>query len=485
MIEIPSISRVQANNRHSNKISWYRRNALDMVRQIDLFLEDHANIKLPQYYSDLKSLEVKSEIYQYDSYGDALELEYNQLVKLRYDLLSAGRAIYALFDNNGIKKTQMLACWYSKNRLDPVWNYRKSQIIRKVYKEFLLQSNLHNTHTAAHLVLTLPHKEGTYKNSKFYASELVKDFNKLRKTDVWKQYIDGGEYGVEVKKSKNNGLHIHIHSLVFLEKSKSINEARAAIQTEWELLTGAKMLHLETLYFYKKDPTGKKVLEWAVDKKTGKDLNIQVPKKFYINRYDAPVDPEEKINEYLYGVMECIKYHFKNDCLKTESGNYDIPLMIEVLNNTKGARLYSRFGILYKEEKLNFNRLEKKNEEQTETELDEEVSASTDNVMPNLVNPFTKEIAKENEYEIVIAKPENIKHFPKNSATPNEPEIYTTEIFFRTKKELTLKGILKLMAKGIINELFEHDDYIRYLNKKYYIVSKYKYRNTQIKIFNN
>lgn len=473
--------RVKSNNKHSNKISWYRRNALEMVRHIDMYLQDHAGVKLPAYYKDYKDR--KAYIMQHDAYGDALELEYQQLIKFRYDLLQSGKAVYALFEQDGAPaKTQMLACWYSKNRLDPVWNYRKSQLIRKIYRTYLQESQIHLKYDPAHLVLTVPHADGKFMNSEFYVKEITKCFNTLRKTDVWKQYVNGGEYGIEVKKGKEgNGLHIHIHSLVFLNPNTSINEAREKIKMEWLLLTGATFVHLETLYFYKRNEQGAKVMEWAVDKKTGKDLNKQVPKKFYINRHDAPTDPEEKLTEYLYGVMECIKYHFKNDTTQKIDGAYDIPLMIQVLNNTKGVRLYSRFGSLYKVPELNFN-FDKKTTALSEEEQEDEVMASTDSVLENLINPFTKEIAVAGAFKYVIAKPENLKHYSKNSETPFEPQIYTTEIFYETRSELDLKGIMKLMVLGKFNELFEHDTYIKYRKKTNYIKSEYKYKNTQHKI---
>jgi hypothetical protein len=67
-----------------------------------------------------------------------------------------------------------------------------------------------------HLVLTVPHPEGKYNDQEFYMKSMNEAFAKLRKTENWLQYIEGGEYGFEIKKSQQgNGLYIHVHSLCF------------------------------------------------------------------------------------------------------------------------------------------------------------------------------------------------------------------------------------------------------------------------------
>ena len=380
--------RINQNNKHSSKISWYRRNAVDMVNAVDDYLRDQAGITLPSFWQEFKVR--REEIMQYDAYGTALDDEYAQLIKMRYDLLKSGKAVYALFEQPGKPpKTQIMACWYSKHRLDPVWNYRKSQLIRKIYSDYLKRSNIHNEYHPAHLVLTVPHTGGLFEGERFYAKQLIENFNLMRKSDTWKKYIHGGEYGVEIKQGKgDNGLHIHIHSLVFQKKDYTINETRAAILKLWQDQTGASFIHYETLYFFKKDAAGRYITELksVYDKGLQDYKNIKQRKKFYVDRADVPADEGERLKEYLYGVMECIKYHFKNDALQLQDKSYDVGLMADILNNTKGKRLYSRFGAFYDVKELNFNRLEKEHidedptKQQTDEEIEEEIMATTDGV---------------------------------------------------------------------------------------------------------
>ncbi len=482
--EVPAVSSellknkkmLAANNKHSNKISWYRRNALDMVDAIDTHLIDKYAVYLPSTWQEFKA--TRSHVMDYDSYGDEMDLELSQLVKLRYDLLRSGKAVYAVFEGNGVPiKTQMLSCWYSKHRLDPVWNYRKSQLIRKIYRDYLLKSNIHMQYHPCHLVLTVPHKDGKFMDKEFYVKEITRCFNQLRKTDTWKEYVYGGEYGVEVKSSaRGNGLHIHIHSLVFQHKQYTVNEVREALAIEWKAITDAEFIHYETLYHYKKDEFGHTIKDTKLvyDQQEKQWKKVEARKKFYINRKDGPTDPEEILSEYLYGVMECIKYHFKNDSIENKDGSYNVDLMIDVVNNTKGVRLYSRFGAFYKVQELNFNRLEKPVEEQSDNDVEEEVMASTDNVMHNLINPHTGEKAEPGEYIFCISKPECIRHHGKKSLTPHEPEIHNKNNLYEIREGMSLKNIMKSMVQGKIWEILLERDLLRYHEHHHQAQAQYK-----------
>lgn len=457
-METTTPNKIQANNKHSNKISWYRRNAVDMVNAIDDYLFENFKIELPAHWSEYKVRE--HDIMDFDCYQTALIDQFHNLIKMRYDFLKSSKAVYALFENKNQFKTQILACWYSKHRLDPVWNYRKSQLIRKIYREFLQKSNIHNEYHPAHLVLTVPHKDGKFMEKKFFAAEMMQLFNKLRKHRLWKKYIYAGEYGVEIKKGKN-GLHIHIHSLVFQRPEYTVNEVREFILREWQALTGAKFIHYETLYFYKRKNNGtyETEIKSVFDKKLNDYVNVKQRKKFYLDRPDRPTDPTEFLNEYLHGVMECIKYHFKNDCIKNDYGDYDIDLMCDILNNTKGMRLYSRFGEFYKEPALNFNRLEVEHNEQSEAEAEEEIMGTTDKMQ--VYNPFTNEIALREDYRFIVGRPEWIKHRSKRESGAYEPIIYTPNVFYeiRQHEAIDLKMVLKSMFLCRLHEIMTGKSY--------------------------
>lgn len=456
-INIQAVQRLKSNNKHSSKISWYRKNVIEMVAAIDERLKE-LDINIPRYWQEYKVR--RAEIMKFEDYGEALVDEYEQLIKTRYDLLKSGKAVYAIFEGVGLApKTQIVACWYSKNRLDPVWNYRKSQLIRNIYRTYLKDSNIHNQFHPCHLVLTVPHKDGLFNGKRFYVQEIMKAYNLMRKTEAWKKFIYGGEYGVEVKKGKDgNGLHIHIHSLVFHHPKYSVNEVRAAISTEWKAITGATFTHYETLYFFKKNETGRYITE----ERNGKEVR----KKHYIDRLDRPTDEAERLNEYLFGVMECIKYHFKNDSIQDKDGNYDVDLMADILNNTKGVRLYSRFGALYKVKELNFNNLEKPHEDQEDSEVEEEIMATTDNVAINMINPHTCKPAKAEDYRFVIGKPEWLKHHPKSSITPFEPEIYTPKMFYDVHPGFLIKEILVKLFKNRLEDILTDESISRMIQSK-------------------
>mgnify|MGYP000636166874 CR=1 FL=1 len=517
-------NRIKSNNNHSRNISWYRRNALDMARAIETYFEEK-QIILPSNYVEYK---VKKEAL-FQNYldsnkldNDLIDLEeyYQELIKLRYDLLKSRFALYAVFPGQAnyheinspfystpsAPKSQILATQYSKHRFDPVWNYRKSQLIRNKYRAYLSESKIHTRLHPAHLMLTVPHRDGKFMGEEFYVKEITNCFNKLRKTPFWIKYVFAGEYGVEVKKSPNgHGLHIHIHSLVFQTKNISVNDLRDKIADAWNKITGSTRIHYETLYVYKKDASGnfitdsytkftyemnedgtfknkpyersrkvvndqgelQTVTEIVQNKILIKKEIVIHKKKFYLDRKDGPTSSEEILNEYVSGILECIKYHFKNDTCVNEHGEYDIELMIQVLNNTKKVRLYSRFGAFYKLEALNFNNLSKETNEQTDDELEEEVMASTDNVLANLINPHTKQPADPKDYFIAFSKPHHIRHETKKGIVPCEPVLYNTNAFYECNPNLEFKVIVKKLMMNRVSEILTVAE-----SQRYYVNTK-------------
>lgn len=132
----------------------------------------------------------------------------------------------------------------------------------------------------------------------------------------------------------------------------------------WNRQTGATKVWVEKLYRYKKDPETNKWITEYVENKQDKDLLaepdgpgteifkpqlLQVRKKFYI-------DDKSPLEDWTAGILECIKYHFKGDTFyNSDTKEWDVLLMMEVLNNTENKRFYGRFGAFYKEKQLSFN----------------------------------------------------------------------------------------------------------------------------------
>ena len=145
---------------------------------------------------------------------------------------------------------------------------------------------------------------------------------------------------------------------------------------------------IEPLYFYKRDNKRHYVLnkitenqrienaeyDFDFDKtNNNRREKVFVSKEIENIEKNDKLTPDEKeteiVNTYLLGVMECIKYHFKQDIIiknkKQDQFEYDIELINEILSKTKNTRFYSRFGSLRGEASLNFSNpsRKKKNDE--------------------------------------------------------------------------------------------------------------------------
>lgn len=451
------------NQKTLNKLSKFGftvRNKTFANRKLKNAIDDYLrgfDVELPCFKAEFEKN--RSTIFNYDAYGDGLESKLEEIVKLRY-AVSNTKGYYAMFSAGNEKVLQPLAFWYSKHRLCNVWNWRKSQIIRSKYRDFLTDATdasgnkLINHYLPIHLVLTVPHKNGLFNGKRFYAKELIEAFTAMRKTEIWKKYIYAGEYGVEVKKNETNGLHIHIHSFILQKPEFSIIEVENEITALWKIYTDNKTtfsgIHYEGLYTHQLDENGNKLMheKLVYDKKTRLKVLKQVPVKEYINPKTAD------INQYLAGVLECIKYHFKPDCIQTEKGKYDMELIEDILNNTKKKRLYSRFGKFYNVKELNFNNLEKEDEAD---EIEEDLNTSTDGVEERVINPFTLEkVSKRTDYQIVITNPLEVKYREKDSNKPLQNYVWTTKFMRIAMQSMTLKQVIKFDLMGL--DVRENDD---------------------------
>ncbi|MCU0349912.1 MAG: protein rep [Flavobacterium sp.] len=446
---------------------------------IEEYLSERFEINnLPPTRSAFKTNE--AYFYHFDSYGEALKDELDLLISFYYNIKHT-RGYYAYFEKETENKAVPLAFWYSKHRLCAVWNWRKSQIIRQKYYSFLKVATdehnrlLINHYVPIHLVLTVPHKDGFYKNSEFYAKELIEDYNALRKTEAFKAMIYGGEYGVEVKKSKEHGLHIHIHSFLLQNPEYSINETRYFLIKNWAKITDNEKITNYIIDYEKQNQesyfTGKRAYFDAFFKQLQKTkevysginyeslYNFKNGQKEFINPKTATVE------EYLGGVMECIKYHFKPDCLEFERGGLvDIELIKTILNNTKGKNLYNRFGLFRKVEELNFNIKNTGNDlftnipEHDDNLEDIDTKTTTETVESKIINPFTKQKSKRTDYQIIVGNPKLFKVRDLGSKMPYEHYLYRFQngILF-SPPNLTLKEVIKYDVQGkLVNYILDY-----------------------------
>lgn len=248
-----------------------------------------------------------------------------------------------------------------------------------------------------HMTLTVPHANGRWNGREYYAQELIERFNTMRKASWWTETIFGGEYTIETTKNEN-GLHIHIHALLFVDKEffGSRNFLTENILRRWNYLTveggqrfdGKKVIRelfrpdedkerieglKKSLSFLSENDFNDLLLD--LDRRGStmvgiKTLYYEIPAEEYAQRstgifeqngkYYAYCRPGRKngtsqksIDSMVKGVVECLKYHFEPCSLEDDDGSLDIDMIVQILPNIYGKRLYGKFGGFYGVKALN------------------------------------------------------------------------------------------------------------------------------------
>ena len=372
------------------------------------------------------SRQVKQNKRNYDDLHDWLgdkplqgkALEY--LMDFRYKINTCCH--YALFrehlDNDA---KEFIGAHTCKHKLCAVCNAQRAKKVRRTWRAFFEKyPELIEQYDFMHLTLTVPHTDqGGFRGQRWYANELMKEFNYMRKKAFWKRAVYAGEFGVEVTKNEK-GLHIHIHALLLVHKSpqnrnvlhKQIllawnrqtsgtglrnalsEEEHAAILKSNRLLTredvqnlapdGATLIGLESLFLRATEPKpGYRYCERS-------------------GRWKRYVKPADGFDTFLGGIMECIKYHFQPMAMY-EDGRLDFDLIKEILPAIKGKPLYRKFGAFHAGTKnahpgakmLNINYKEDDNIQALAEDL-----AETGH--EEVVNPETGEPALREEYQYFV-----------------------------------------------------------------------------------
>lgn len=476
-----------------------------VIRQAqDLFPEDVANQEVRNALADQELRDMKREhqlanerrairFFTDRETGECFYDDYVELAKAYYTLKNNMAGVYALFkhEKNDHYLKQLVTMCCSRHRLDPVWNYKKSKLIRGLWHRYLQSSRVHEHYQPMHLMLTVPHGKGQWMGKEFYAREFIEKFNLLRKYSGWKRLMYGGEYGIEVTRSGKDGLHIHLHSLVFQRKEFSRDLANRYIRKAWNKLTGATVTWYETLYVHQKDANGKYILDASeggvpvLDRRGNYSLdqNLNIydietqgirgkRKKFYLDEREEwfrDLTPEQKLKHYCDGVMECIKYHFKTDCFKNKDGkSWDVELMREVLANSKNLRMYSKFGAFYREKALNYSRLEKepKLEDDQTALLAEQIDPESDGVEGRVNNPYTGELATAGTYVVALALPQLMLHARDKKGSVVAPITGRDhEIYFKIVPRLAIRKVVRAIMRGSpgdYREILTQDDFKRF-----------------------
>lgn len=448
--------RAKGQNKFQSKINGYRKQAKEMEGAIYSFIQDEFGIEMPKRKDHwLESCNINPK-------HDGVNRMYGEVINLMYSIRYCSYSVESIFEQDGKTKGVPVMHHYTRNRIEPVWNYRKSQMIRSRYRSVIKDDKLFDFHPV-HIVLTVPHDKNGYKGKKQYGSTLLASFNTMRKRKFWKKSVYAGEYGLEATYNGEHGQHIHIHSFALLYNGASVNKFRDELQQEWEKITGAKMTTVETLYYVERKANNHRVK--IKNRKTGK----MEKKKIYLDKYirdikkDKTMSDEEKereiIQKFTWGVMECIKYHYKTADLKMANGHFDVELMNEILKDTKNKRLYGRFGKFYNDSRLNFNN-HKMNKEDIEDEAvdEEEDTGETENENDvdndvelsgtnerTVINPFTFEEVPVSETQIALIKPEWRNHYPKNHPRAYETDDTDPDLFIRMPEHMEAKYVARLL----------------------------------------
>lgn len=376
-----------------------------------------------------------------------------------------------------------------KHKLCHICNYERSKMVRRKYRLYFDKNEFIDKQTGEiqtkddfdfmHLTLTVPHSEQKgFRGKKWYADELIKEFNYLRKKSFWKNNVFGGEFGVEVTRNKN-GLHIHIHSLLIVRKSQqNRNELHRWILMNWNMQTvdikatrkefgavdleairkgnkkltdadllklhpqGSTLISLENLFVYNLSKKSK-YDKWNAEKKVW---------KHYVNGLDE--------RDFMAGIMECIKYHFEPMALNKEDLSYDFDLLSEILPAIQGKPLYRKFGNLHGVKELNIN-------ESIEAEIEDVIQEVANE---NITHPETGEPVENTSYRYMMVSAKSIfydrnnkyKPFIKKSARKVLLNQYSLKEALLYMMNISFRNGIKGRDKGemlIDDELLKFDEF--------------------------
>lgn len=350
------------------------------------------------------------------------------------------KSLYRQYTGNGA--VEYIASETCKHKLCKVCNAEREKTLRRKYLRYFGDSFMVDKKTGEvsgredfdymHLTLTVPHTEAGFFGKTWYATELMQLFNKMRKCDWWKYHVWGGEFGCEVTKNES-GLHIHIHSLLIVNKSKrNRNILHELILTKWNELTTDKNLPKKDFSEDEKTGIAKSLNGWAewvcsdtsVDKfeavktllenkvaqldRRGATMvgleNLFVYSAKKLSNYDTYDHSKNKWKhhidvsdetQFMRGVMECIKYHFEPMAFDKENGLFQFDLLREILPNIYRKPLYRKFGNLHGVKELNIN-------ENPENPT-EEIQEAIEELGGDAINPETGEPDTEFNYVVVSA----------------------------------------------------------------------------------
>jgi len=364
-----------------------------------------------------------------------------QFTMLRRSLASCCK--YALHrEHHGTGDLEFMGAHTCDHKYCFVCNELRSRTVRRKFMGFFRKNpELLDNYDFMHLTLTVPHTVDGWRGKRFYVSELMATFNRMRKERWWKKMVYAGEFGVEIT-INDNGPHCHIHALLLVNQEKqSRNILHARILEKWNDLTaddtkefqpvsderwasiekgnahlragspffdkeyrsrlnesGATLIGLEMLYTVSDKPAP----GYKYDPGSGK----------YKKRVSGD-DPDGLMD----GIMECIKYHFEPSGMLLRDGSLDFELLNEILPAIYKKPLYRKFGAFHTRTKnahpdaemLNFN---------APTPEDEVTETLEEFGNEKVINPTTGEEVEREEYSYMTVAANKVFYDKKDMYRP-------------------------------------------------------------------
>jgi hypothetical protein len=402
----PEVQKKKENNRkRSNTISALKRKNLNLIKLLDNYIETLTK-ETPEAFHLSRLRKDASRCANFSLYGtNSVDSD----IKYFASVLCGNKTCFVCNFARQKRVRRKYFKWFAEN---PTVLEVKRGEARKIVTRTRLDSTFEekgfklvceHKYDIMHLTLTVPHYANGFNGERYYFQLLADLFHDMRnEAPEWNELVYGGEYGIETTQTQSNGLHIHIHSLLFVRQAtQNRNRLHKLILKEWNRRTvnrdnprtafddvainsikrsnrlfdddfvkgldpqGTTMINLESIYSFKE---GEKVRTSEFNSK-----------------------------EMLYAIMEAIKYHFEPLAFDKENKTFDLDLMAEVAPRIYRKQLYKKFGCLHGEKSLNLK------EDDT---LREDFDDATD-----MIDQETGEIKQ--EYDFFITSPAYIYHSPE------------------------------------------------------------------------
>lgn len=429
------------NNRRSWTLTWLKRKNYKLSKQIDVFMDSET---LP-------------------------DNQHQRLNALRRNL--DGCANQALYRKcNETEKNTLIGFPSCKNKLCFICNWKRQKRLRLKYKswfdlnKYILEISKSETtkyvteaewdkgklsdynKTAIHefdlmsMTLTLPHfLESGFNGERYFYKTLAQKFTRLRQEcTTWKSLVFGGEYGIETTKTEN-GLNIHLHSLVLVKKElQNRNRLHLAILGHWNGITINKKS--DRKLFSDLEKTAIKKSNRLIDDVFIEKLNTRGATLIELKNIHSYSETGEIIrsdkwteSQMMKAVMETISYHFEPLAFDKKDKTFNLPLMAELGPILHKTKLYARYGCLYGEKSLIMASNE--NTEKEYSEIKEIVDTETGEIRPDsefwITNPMYVTHNKEMGFDIEISKSAKLRGIRINRGSTREAVKYMDEIIKR------------------------------------------------------